>query len=79
MFPPSPEEANSIHLDYTMRILPHDQNSGGFYVALLKKTHEFEWKYSTNQKKKIEEKGEAEVEQEFVDNNLPEIDEQIPK
>lgn len=61
-----------------MRILPHDQNSGGFYVALLRKTPEFEWKYSVNQKKKMEEKGEAELEEQFLKANLPEVDEQVP-
>lgn len=54
MFPPSLEVAKKLNLDYTMRILPHDQNSGGFYVALLKKTQDFEWSYSSNQKKKLE-------------------------
>ena len=53
MFPPTEEIAKKICLDFTMRILPHDQNSGGFYVALLKKTHEFQWKYTINQKKKM--------------------------
>lgn len=79
MFPPALFEAKKICLDYTMRILPHDQNSGGFYVALLKKTHQFEWKYTVNQRKKMEEKGEAQLEQEFLENNLPEVDEIIPK
>lgn len=45
MFPPSTEEeASKIGLQNTMRVLPHDQNSGGFYVALLKKHADFAWK-----------------------------------
>jgi tRNA (cytosine34-C5)-methyltransferase len=45
MFPPSEEEAARMNLQYSMRILPHDQNSGGFFVALLRKTEDFEWLY----------------------------------
>lgn len=51
MFPPSIEEAKKIGLDNTMRILPHDQNSGGFYVALLKKHDNFQWKYAVSKSK----------------------------
>lgn len=29
-FPPSEEEATSMHLDYCMRIVPHHQDTGGF-------------------------------------------------
>jgi len=28
-------------LQNSMRILPHDQNSGGFFIALLKKHEDF--------------------------------------
>ena len=35
-----------------MRMMPHDQNSGGFFVALLKKHDSFEWKYATGNKAK---------------------------
>lgn len=39
MFPPSKEDAAKYSLDKSMRILPHFQNTGGFFVAvLLKKT-----------------------------------------
>jgi hypothetical protein len=41
---------DTLHLDYTMRVLPHDQNSGGFYVALLRKKGYVYW----NPKTKIE-------------------------
>lgn len=47
MFPPPQEEAIEIGLHNTMRILPHDQNSGGFFVALLRKNQDFEWKYES--------------------------------
>jgi len=38
MFPPSPEEAEALHLERCMRFVPHDQNTGGFFVALIRKT-----------------------------------------
>ena len=38
MFPPNREELeNDIKIQYTGRIMPEDQNSGGFYVALMRK------------------------------------------
>lgn len=37
MFPPTPEEAKQMHLDRTFRILPHLQDTGGFFVAVLRK------------------------------------------
>jgi len=37
MQPPTEEEARHIHLDRTLRIVPHDQDMGGFFVALLEK------------------------------------------
>ena len=43
-----------------MKILPHDQNSGGFYVALLKKKDNFQWKYSVS-KEKMQSKDEDEI------------------
>ncbi|VEU38324.1 unnamed protein product [Pseudo-nitzschia multistriata] len=36
-FPPTPEEISKFNLHYCMRILPQDMNTGGFFVALLKK------------------------------------------
>lgn len=38
MFPPSEEECQWMHLERTFRILPHTQNSGGFFLAVLRKT-----------------------------------------
>ena len=38
MHPPATEEvARSLHLERCMRILPHDNNTGGFFIALLEK------------------------------------------
>jgi 16S rRNA C967 or C1407 C5-methylase (RsmB/RsmF family) len=44
MFPPSEDEAKDFHLDRSFRILPHAQNSGGFFVAILRKTADFKTK-----------------------------------
>ncbi|KAG6597962.1 tRNA (cytosine(34)-C(5))-methyltransferase [Phytophthora cinnamomi] len=37
MFPPTAEEAASLHLERCMRCLPQDENTGGFFICLLKK------------------------------------------
>lgn len=37
MFPPSQEDAEKFHLNRCMRILPHHQNTGGFFVAVFVK------------------------------------------
>lgn len=37
MFPPSEEEIQQFHLERCMRCLPQDMDTGGFFVALLKK------------------------------------------
>lgn len=34
---PSDVEIAQFHLDYCLRIMPHDQNTGGFFIALLEK------------------------------------------
>lgn len=38
MFPPTEDEEKWMNLNYSFRILPHKNNSGGFYVAILRKT-----------------------------------------
>lgn len=40
LFPPSPEEAQWMHLERAMRFLPHHHNTGGFFVCVLHKTAE---------------------------------------
>jgi tRNA (cytosine34-C5)-methyltransferase len=37
VFPPSPEQAERFGLHKCIRILPHKQNTGGFFVAVLEK------------------------------------------
>lgn len=44
MFPPKdPEKLASMHLERCMRILPHHQNTGGFFVAVLLKKAPMPW------------------------------------
>ena len=37
VFPPTPEEAAEFHLERCLRVLPHVQDTGGFFVAVLEK------------------------------------------
>jgi 16S rRNA C967 or C1407 C5-methylase (RsmB/RsmF family) len=46
-FPPSIEEAKKLKLEHCMRILPQDMDTGGFFVALLKKVAPFNAKART--------------------------------
>uniref|UniRef100_A0A3Q2DII7 tRNA (cytosine(34)-C(5))-methyltransferase n=1 Tax=Cyprinodon variegatus TaxID=28743 RepID=A0A3Q2DII7_CYPVA len=44
MFPPKdPEKLAAMHLERCMRILPHHQNTGGFFVAVLVKKAPMPW------------------------------------
>uniref|UniRef100_A0A3B5KT49 tRNA (cytosine(34)-C(5))-methyltransferase n=1 Tax=Xiphophorus couchianus TaxID=32473 RepID=A0A3B5KT49_9TELE len=44
MFPPKdPEKLAGLHLERCMRILPHHQNTGGFFVAVLVKKAPMPW------------------------------------
>ncbi|KAM3858634.1 RNA cytosine C(5)-methyltransferase NSUN2 [Diretmus argenteus] len=44
MFPPKdPQKLASMHLEKCMRILPHHQNTGGFFVAVLVKKAPMPW------------------------------------
>lgn len=37
MYPPTSSERQQMHLEYCMRIFPQDQNTGGFFIAVLEK------------------------------------------
>ncbi|XP_050461862.1 tRNA (cytosine(34)-C(5))-methyltransferase isoform X3 [Cataglyphis hispanica] len=43
MFPPQANEASKFHLERCMRILPHHQDTGGFFVAVLEKVKSLPW------------------------------------
>eukprot|EP01116_Phalansterium_solitarium_P013353 TRINITY_DN30728_c0_g1_i1.p1 TRINITY_DN30728_c0_g1~~TRINITY_DN30728_c0_g1_i1.p1 ORF type:complete len:768 (-),score=228.60 TRINITY_DN30728_c0_g1_i1:186-2489(-) len=36
-FPPTDAERPELHLERCLRLLPHDQNTGGFFIAVLEK------------------------------------------
>lgn len=40
VFPPSENEAKDLHLENCMRVYPHDQNTGGFFITCLEKLEE---------------------------------------
>ena len=40
-FPPTEEEAANFHLENCMRVYPHQQNTGGFFITLFEKLEEF--------------------------------------
>ncbi|XP_020284840.1 tRNA (cytosine(34)-C(5))-methyltransferase isoform X1 [Pseudomyrmex gracilis] len=43
MFPPQADEVSKFHLERCMRILPHHQDTGGFFVAVLEKVASLPW------------------------------------
>lgn len=51
MFPPTEEEIKEFNLDRSFRILPHAQNSGGFFVAIIRKTADLETKLDVDKEK----------------------------
>lgn len=64
MFPPSPEQADKLNLDRCMRFVPHDSNTGGFFVCVLKKLkplapQEQIWKRPSNKEEYAEVKEKA--------------------
>jgi len=68
MFPPPPEIAEKLGLEKCARLLPHHQNTGGFFVALLEKVALCPWE-SERKAKKREADGTE---------NADEEDEEIP-
>ncbi|XP_058825989.1 tRNA (cytosine(34)-C(5))-methyltransferase [Topomyia yanbarensis] len=43
MFPPTPDEVEKFNLTRCIRVLPHQQNTGGFFIALLEKKKKLPW------------------------------------
>jgi len=43
MFPPSVEEAEKFHLNRCLRVLPHQQDTGGFFLAAIVKKKLCPW------------------------------------
>lgn len=70
MFPAEPEfMKNVVKIENSMRILPHDQNTGGFYLALFRKLKHIVLrnakKENTPQESEIENKLKKEEEEEI--------------
>lgn len=70
MFPPSKEDAPSFQLNKSMRVLPHYQNTGGFFIAALTKKKLMPWERKEKEEeatkateKQIENTENAEAEQ----------------
>ncbi|XP_011267357.1 tRNA (cytosine(34)-C(5))-methyltransferase [Camponotus floridanus] len=53
MFPPQVDEASKFHLERCMRILPHHQDTGGFFVAVLEKVKSLPWENEVDIKSDI--------------------------
>ncbi|XP_046737779.1 tRNA (cytosine(34)-C(5))-methyltransferase [Diprion similis] len=51
MFPPKTADVDKFHLERSMRILPHHQDTGGFFVAVLEKVKPLPWE---NKEEKME-------------------------
>ncbi|XP_064610384.1 LOW QUALITY PROTEIN: RNA cytosine-C(5)-methyltransferase NSUN2-like [Liolophura sinensis] len=43
MFPPSEKEAQTYNMNRCLRILPHHQDTGGFFIAVIHKTKPLPW------------------------------------
>jgi len=71
MFPPPPEIAENLGLEKCARLLPHQQNTGGFFVALLEKVALCPWE-SVRRAKKREGTDEAGDDDDEDDEQTPE-------
>ncbi|XP_063833758.1 tRNA (cytosine(34)-C(5))-methyltransferase [Ostrinia nubilalis] len=60
MFPPSPEDLGKYNLDRCIRILPHHQDTGGFFVAVFEKVSSLPWEKEEKDSKETEEQNTEE-------------------
>uniref|UniRef100_A0A1B6DIS1 tRNA (cytosine(34)-C(5))-methyltransferase n=2 Tax=Clastoptera arizonana TaxID=38151 RepID=A0A1B6DIS1_9HEMI len=74
MFPPNPVDAPQFHLDRCIRILPHHQDTGGFFVAVLEKIAPLPWESSKTTKEviKCDDEVETSAEVKYIPNSGPE-------
>ncbi|XP_075985531.1 tRNA (cytosine(34)-C(5))-methyltransferase Nsun2 [Anticarsia gemmatalis] len=61
MFPPKPEDLPKYNLDRCIRILPHHQDTGGFFVAVFEKTAPLPWEKEEKATVATEKKAESEA------------------
>lgn len=50
LFAPSPDEIDKFNLQHCIRVFPHHQNTGGFFVAVLEKRRLMPWENEVNEK-----------------------------
>lgn len=50
LFAPLPDEVDKFNLQHCIRVLPHHQNTGGFFVAVLEKRRLMPWEKEVNEK-----------------------------
>ncbi|VEL27563.1 unnamed protein product [Protopolystoma xenopodis] len=52
LFPPP--NSDQLHLDRCRRVLPHDQNTGGFFIAVLEKIRHLPWMNASKGEKSVD-------------------------
>ncbi|CAG5049812.1 unnamed protein product [Parnassius apollo] len=63
MFPPKPEDLDKYNLEKCIRILPHHQDTGGFFVAVFEKTSQLLWEKAEEEKMGTNETAEVSKEE----------------
>ncbi|XP_022701059.1 tRNA (cytosine(34)-C(5))-methyltransferase-like [Varroa jacobsoni] len=59
MFPPAPEDVKNYNLDRCLRILPHQQDTGGFFVTVFHKVKPLPWESKKEHGKEVEKVSET--------------------
>ncbi|XP_048751869.2 RNA cytosine C(5)-methyltransferase NSUN2-like isoform X3 [Ostrea edulis] len=77
MFPPAKEENEKLNLHRCMRVLPHQQDTGGFFIAVLQKKSTLPWQQkktpvNTDQKEQNQVTGDHSVSGGETKDNKPE-------
>ncbi|PVD20659.1 hypothetical protein C0Q70_18817 [Pomacea canaliculata] len=70
MFPPTAEEAERFKLHRCIRVLPHQQDTGGFFIAVLQKIQPLPWSREARLAKGSEGKTSPEEESGNVDDGM---------
>lgn len=67
MFPDTEDKMkNDYKLHHTIRLLPHDQNTGGFYLGLIRKLKDVVYQQTSNPQQKPAEKTTKTIEEEII-------------
>lgn len=67
VFPPTEQEAKSLHLEHCMRVYPQDQNTGGFFITVFEKEAEPEAPVGDDKKREATEIAESEPKKQKVE------------